>query len=790
MASEATTEFNGDMREVQQGASNDDMDNNADKQTQHTAEDSLGAKDSPMPDFRDNNKYKSNSSSASYNNDGPAMLAKRRKVRKGTRSCWECKRRKIRCIFSSPEDAACISCLRRRIDCVGQELPEDLCPARIGSRHLGDRISKVEDLMQGLLAKKSADGTERSRDRQEKCPADKLPVAQPPSASRAPLTPVDVSGSKHAWSATRLTWIQQSIEEAGPPSESFPRGTHASGRADLDSTLQHLFAAFPNENDAKILFRESLRASHYTEIINTKPHSHMTHEILSAHPTMQELPSRAMHPVILAKRMLIFAITLQSPDKRNIVALSEPREVLMHRLASAAATWVTTREEMHGTLESLVCILLEASFEVNCGRLRRAWTVYRRAMTVAQLMGLHRSPMPPLKRIDKGHDADPEYLWFRIVYMDRYLSLLLGLPQGTMDKSMATSSVLRQQPALGIFDRLLTVIASRILERNEQGLGTSEITTTQAIDAELLRASKIMPESFWRPASYSHIEDPGSADAVLENARMSSQVYYYGMLIHLHLPYMIATGSKVENEYSKMTCVNAGREIVTRFIAHRTFNPLSSCARPVDFFALLAAMTILLAHLDTHYQLRQGVTNFLAHQRLSDRALLEQSLERMAIVHTISNDAITEKSAALIRKLMQIEADASEGTKYTTRSVSGDDGVEEGMEDGVAFRLPIPYLGMIRIFRQGNISSDLDDQYSGFMGSASREPPLWDSHEGSDRSVVFDQPVLSDFGPSLDKPLQPDADTSVDDQEWTFQGVEMAFFDSLMGDAAYIDTNG
>jgi hypothetical protein len=194
VTNETTTEVNGDMLEAQQWASNDDMEDSADKQAQLVAEDCLGVKDRPMRDFRDSSTYRSSNNPASDNNDD-AMLMKRRKVRKGTRSCWECKRRKIRCIFSSPEEAACISCLRRRIDCVGQDLPEDLCPARIGSRHLGDRISKVEDLMQGLLAKKSADGTERSRARQEKCPADKLPVAQSLSAPRAPLTPVDVSGT-------------------------------------------------------------------------------------------------------------------------------------------------------------------------------------------------------------------------------------------------------------------------------------------------------------------------------------------------------------------------------------------------------------------------------------------------------------------------------------------------------------------------------------------------------------------------------------------------------------------
>lgn len=82
---------------------------------------------------------------------------KRRKVRKGTKSCWECKRRKIRCIFPSSDDGNCLSCQRRRAPCVSQDLPEDLSPARIGNRHLGARISKVEDLMKEILASKDGE---------------------------------------------------------------------------------------------------------------------------------------------------------------------------------------------------------------------------------------------------------------------------------------------------------------------------------------------------------------------------------------------------------------------------------------------------------------------------------------------------------------------------------------------------------------------------------------------------------------------------------------------------------
>lgn len=79
------------------------------------------------------------------------MKAKRRKIRKGTRSCWECKRRKIRCVFdNAAEDALCFGCQRRGTTCVSQEFPEE---EQSGgrARQMGDRIMRVEALVEQLV---------------------------------------------------------------------------------------------------------------------------------------------------------------------------------------------------------------------------------------------------------------------------------------------------------------------------------------------------------------------------------------------------------------------------------------------------------------------------------------------------------------------------------------------------------------------------------------------------------------------------------------------------------------
>jgi hypothetical protein len=53
------------------------------------------------------------------------VTMKRRKVRKGTFSCWECKRRKMKCMPDSLTVFPCKSCQRRGSYCVSQEFPEE-----------------------------------------------------------------------------------------------------------------------------------------------------------------------------------------------------------------------------------------------------------------------------------------------------------------------------------------------------------------------------------------------------------------------------------------------------------------------------------------------------------------------------------------------------------------------------------------------------------------------------------------------------------------------------------------
>lgn len=78
---------------------------------------------------------------------------KRRKVRKGTQSCWECKRRKVRCIFASDSNTICENCERRGTSCISQELPDQPAPfVNSNPQVIEARLGRVEQLLDHLIS--------------------------------------------------------------------------------------------------------------------------------------------------------------------------------------------------------------------------------------------------------------------------------------------------------------------------------------------------------------------------------------------------------------------------------------------------------------------------------------------------------------------------------------------------------------------------------------------------------------------------------------------------------------
>ena len=159
---------------------------------------------------------------------------------------------------------------------------------------------------------------------------------------------------------------------------------------------------------------------------------------------------------------------------------------------------------------------------------------------------------------------------------------------------------------------------------------------------ELQKAAKSLPSKWWLPLNLAGAVKDQQA-LFLENRRLIDQMFHYNLLNVLHLPHMLRATAEHKHEYSKMMRVNASREILSRSNMFRTFNRIASSFRAIDFLAPIAGMTLLPVHLDSHRF--PQTDNLLAHQCLSDRAMIEQVRENMVGVGRLNSDVLSAQSA-------------------------------------------------------------------------------------------------------------------------------------------------
>ncbi|KAJ5549107.1 hypothetical protein N7513_006341 [Penicillium frequentans] len=434
-------------------------------------------------------------------------------------------------------------------------------------------------------------------------------------------------------------------------------------------------------------------------------------------------------------------------------------------------------------------------------------------MAIAQMMNLHQSPTrAKYKVLEHKTKAHPQFMWFRIVSLDRNLCLMLGLTQGSFDQSMATGAAFRDDTPMGRLERMHCTLASRILERNESDPCANDFVLTQNLDLELQKAGRSMPSKWWLMPNLDSVTDDPLA-LFLDMGRLFNQLYHYNLLNQLHLPYMLRSSLERRYEYSKMTCVNASREMLSRFIMFRGYTRNKFCCRTVDFFALMAAITLLLAHLDSHRF--SQTSNLLAHQYLSDRAMIEQTQVNMEQIIRVNGDTLSAQSAELLQKLLAIDSETVDGVSTESVSVQTPEtsALKSSENSSGIVRVQIPYFGIVRIARQDVISKEMANEPPSSSNGQPYIPMVGMHNTESSEAIVRDLSFGRLDGNALLRSMTEAENNSVDSvngqpaqltfryqdtvsetlmhgnqdpeltagmDEWAFQGVDTAFFDSIM----------
>ncbi|KAF3913563.1 hypothetical protein ABW20_dc0105377 [Dactylellina cionopaga] len=486
---------------------------------------------------------------------------------------------------------------------------------------------------------------------------------------------------------------------------------------------------------------------------------------------------------------------------------------------------ITSNDDLVTSLEGVECLMIESMYQNNSGNLRRAWLINRRAMSIAQMMRLHIHGSISARTSNFEKVLEPEtklrisaeHMWLRLVCSDRYLSLMLGLPQGSADNSFAAAKALEGCDPMERMERIQCAAGGRILQRNNADL--HNMAVTHEIDKLLRDAAVSMPAKWWLAPNLTSTVGH-SREAFCETLRIMNQFTYYHLLAQLHLPYILHPSVDGKYDYSKVTAMNASRDILTRFVSFRSSISGPAYCRGVDFITFIASVTLCIVHIcinapreDQDFS-TSSTTCFrsFAHQRLGDRGLMELTLEIMENMaeNSVGEDVVASKIAGMLSQLLTIEAATASGDSYKTM---GFPDVNEaspcgGIVNGDELCIHIPYLGTIKIERNGisKLSSPNLRSLSGYPLPEEEDQGLQKSSNSAQRSTGYqtvEQVISSNLGSK--RTSQPqftslpnscsahdyevngteelnilESGLAADIGDWSLQGVDTALFENLI----------
>lgn len=655
----------------------------------------------------------------------PEPHQKRRKVRKGTRNCWECKRRKVKCTFASATNETCDNCLRRSSACIGQEYEIE---------SLGSTSNSVYNF-------------------------------SPAPSHRTESLPDDLSQGQNTSNpdidAIVSTPGQSLHRETFPTPGSTIHTSIQSSAREYTGLAGDLVAIWPSQDDLDILYHLPVALATHLHMRPSTPSS----AILSHEPPspriMLELPPPGSHPTLIARKLMVLGSLLQGAlaSSRIPHMHREKFESIMLNAVNTASRLVNSNDGLNVSIEGLECIMIETLIRNYAGELHRSWMCIQRAATVAHVLGLHREgPIPDNKFLDSTTRLgfDKEHLSFTIISLDRYLSLTLGLPCSSFALPAIASQAMAALQPIDRMARLQCSIAERILH-----LSSSNIVGAQEIDQLLLRAAAEMPPEWWLIPELKG-NHQGGMEAFLQVGRINYQLAHYHLAIRLHLPCLLYPAVDVDSMQRKMTVVDASREILRRCIAFRTWHIDRFYCRGSDYIAFVALAVLSIAHIHDRSVMssKQGFSH-LAHSRLCDRAIMDQMLQIMKDI----GDEISTKLGGIMQRLLDVELDVANGIAYHAVATESalNDGANEcdghGVDCGQSLQVHIPYFGSITLHR----------------GMTSPPPH---------RNEIANEHVLTSWD-SAQLSLDWEADRLYDfelSHDLTMQNVNGALFNSLVSD--------
>ena len=588
-------------------------------------------------------------------------------MRKGTHSCFECRRRKIRCIFSPDNPSICTECFARGSRCVDQEHADsDVVVDQ--RKNLRERVARLEMLVNSLMEEtsdtKAADPRLHLRSVEG--------VSQTPQSEDSPSS-LDVAVENTHAPVMMMFDNAVLARPKGPVVGTSPASSATSPECTSTSKLAYHDSAKPAGSDGPTSQSTSKAYQTRQTLLSILPPHNELFDTLKSNDEWWTMMSQKCPGTRLGQSSEQFA--------KRVLARGTPCELgslvicygvcadddVTDRCLHLVDRWIVSDDEYMGTLEGLECSILQAKVYADIGQARRAWLTFRRAIGFAQLMGLHRN---------RTGSPERESIWWSLYQGDKLMGLMLGMPYAISDEhcnmemdGRSIDDVFNGQTFLSKVAQFAGKVTDRIQSARE-----STFSSLMDLDQEMksYAATKIPPD--WKniPA-FSESVDP-----IEWQGKILTTMCFHQTRVYLHMPFMLKSTTNSGYDCCRDACLGGAREMLRLYHMLRApGTPLYAC-KVVDFVGFTAAVLVVLGLIGYG----RTVGNDPEQDEL-DWGLIDKTIEILKHASSEKGGKVADQSYQALEQLAQVRNFDCVGPE----------------KDGQSTKIGIPFFGTISVQR-------------------------------------------------------------------------------------------
>ncbi|KAI9727025.1 MAG: hypothetical protein M1834_008551 [Cirrosporium novae-zelandiae] len=549
----------------------------------------------------------------------------RKRMRKGTKSCLECRRRKIRCTYK-PEAQACDECSIKGIHCLGQALGDAKIYAFDKRKNLRERVGELEDQVSQILQRLDAGNHSLNTSERGAVEALKslrselLPSiymsnqTQPRGETVQKSVTVDISAGlsppitisetsltpdSRNCSAPVLSLFNNSVicqKGNGQPEIEIPDATESLVLINdkerkvlgilksflpsphdlstlIDATDNSFLAMFSALGGVQLSTAEEAQEKGFHMEHNTKVLSHYIADTL-----------KDTNPSVVMRSLLCITLCLQQlPSDVNFsyMCLSCSPQALAEHILESIDTLLRTNDALAASTAGFDSIKLIGKYYMNAGKPRKAYLTYCRAMSLCQLLGLNR---PAVWKDDTTGCKKELFAYF--FRCQTFMGALLGLPASFAFTHIDVNALMQ-----GNYWNQLGMIAGQIIDRDQDPSGLSFSKTLQ-VDQELEDSKSFHSPDWWSASA-------ASLSSIKEiNDNFATKLWFYHLKVLLHLPFMLKSITDPRYEFSRIAALDASRNMLLTYETLRAQrgNDKQVC-RITEFLVFIGSMILVLDRL-------------------------------------------------------------------------------------------------------------------------------------------------------------------------------------------------